>query len=316
MFFWGSGVQRFSSATAINLDATTFRAQLAAKLQDLKLTTIVGARLGPLIDGALPEGVTYRDFLSTDRSPRLRNFVDRFLNDLVCATDERQGADVVYSILPSRDAEVVPGTAQGQLWKSFVAIKPSRKLLFDTRTTEIAALPSHANVPDGCSVIPPASFDEHRGICERFVTHLAATERDTAELEAITADFDEQSYPMWLAVLRSSSPPLDREWGEFRQDELLNVFRGRLRELSVADERAEQLVTQLQLDHLQARGVLTTATPTEPTHGGNVTSAKELRDRRARDLLHAAVDKMNYEQMQNLSLPFGILLQLAESLSA
>lgn len=271
----------------------------------------MGAQLAPLIDGCLPAGTTYRNYLPAGEPSRLRSFVARYLVDLVLPTDERRGSDFLYRIIHAVSDEGALGRGDGRLWKSFVALKPSRHLVYDGETAEIGILESLGEASEAIRTIPAVSFAEHAGICRQFYEQLVKSGDEQPLLKALLADFHPQTYPMWLHALRTSRPPLDKEWGAFRQTAILSLFEGRLGALDVHGERAKQLVLQLRRDHEQSMR----SKAVEPVAGAESTPQasapvppRDAKEKRARDALHAAVDRMSYEQILSLPLPFGVML--------
>lgn len=293
------------------LDVDGLSSALAPKLLDLQAATIVGAQLAPLIDGCLPAGTTYRNYLPAGGPSRLRSFVERYLVDLVLPTEERRGSDFLYRIIHAVPDEGAVGRGDGRLWKSFVALKPSRHLVFDSETAEIGILESLGEASKAIKTIPPVSFAEHASLCQQFYEQLVKRGEEQPLLKALLSDFHPQTYPMWLHALRTSRPPLDKEWGAFRQAAILSLFEERLGALDVRGERAGQLVLQLRRDHEQsmrskaAEPVASAdATPQAPTP----IPPRDAKEKRAREALHAAVDRMSYEQIMSLPLPFGVML--------
>lgn len=293
------------------LDVAALTAALAPKLRDLRVATIVGAQLAPLIDGCLPAGTTYRNYLPADEPSRLRSFVARYLVELVQPTDERSGSDFLFRIIHAVQDEGAIGRGDGRLWKSFVALKPSRHLVYDSQTAEIGFLESLGEASEAIKTISPVTFAEHADICRKFYEQLVKDGDEQPLLQALLADFHPQTYPMWLRALRTSRPPLDKDWGGFRQAEILGLFEERLGALDVQSERAKQLVLQLQRDHEQSMRSKTAepASTAESTpQAAASTLPRDAKERRAREVLHAAVDRMSYEQIISLSVPFGVML--------
>jgi hypothetical protein len=274
---------------------------------------VKGALLAPLIDSCLPAGTTYRTYLPLNETPRLRNFVELQLSELVRPTDERSGSDIIYSIIHAVRSDSVLVRADGQLWRTFVALAPTKQLVYDRKTAEIGLLELLAEAPEPLSLVRSVTFDEHRKICVEFYAHLESRGEAVPLLKELLQAFEPQSYPMWLRILRTSSPPLDKEWGKCRQQALLQIFRERLTAIAVPLERIGQLELQICRDHEQAilrkTGTQTPAAESVASISSNPTP-KDAKEKRARELLHVAVDRMSYEQMQSLLIPFGTLLDL------
>jgi hypothetical protein len=108
------------------------REQLRSRLSTQ--STVLGSTLVPLINNILgPAG--YQSLFPDGEKPQLRKVVECFLSDFIIPTEQRQGSDFVYEIIPPSPTQERP--AAGQLWKSFVAVKPSYKIAFDHATASI-----------------------------------------------------------------------------------------------------------------------------------------------------------------------------------
>ncbi len=300
------------------LDVAGLTAALAPKLLDLRVATIVGAQLAPLIDGCLLAGTTYRNYLPADEPSRLRSFVERYLVDLVLPTHERRGSDFLYRIIHAVQDEGAIVRGHGRLWKSFVALKPSRHLAYDSQTAEIGILESMGEASEAIKTISPVTFAEHAVICRQFYEQLVKDGDEQPLLKALLADFHPQTYPMWLHALRTSRPPIDKDWGGFRQEAILGLFEERLGALDVQGERAKQLVLQLRRDHeesMRSKSVEPAATAESTPQAAAPTPPRDAKEKRAREALHAAVDRMSYEQIIALPVPFGVMLDATDALT-
>lgn len=294
------------------LDTGVLVAGLARLLSEKRAQYLPGAQLAPLVNQLLPQGSTFRSYLPSDRPQRLSSFVERYLPDsLVRATGLRQGSDLIYEITYSVDAAEVM-TQQGKLWRSFVAVDPSTRLVYDPQTAAITWLDKSIETPKDCSELASVSLVEHRQMCQQFVRDLAATGVTVPGMDEVLEDFDELSYAKWLRLLRSVKP-LDRKWGEYRHQEILSLYDKRLAELGVDEQRREQLKEELARDRGAARSkpVRAEAAPARAPQG--VTDSRAHRERRAREVLRAAADTLSYEQILALQLPLGVMLDVLDA---
>lgn len=303
------------SPNGLELDVVSLRNCLAPQLLELSSETITGSRLAPLIDACL-RPANYRSYFPINESPRLRNFVEKYLGELVSPTDERSGVDPIYRIAH------VAGTANttlqptGQLWRTFAALTPTQQLSYDRETAELGLVDPLAEETETVVFIPSVSFPEHRRICEDFYLLLVKRGQEVPLLQALLKEFEPNAYPVWLRTLRTSRPPLDKEWGHYRQEALLALFRTRLANLNVPMLRIGQLELQLARDHehiIQKKVGKNVATKESSTAVEVALPAKDSKEKRTRELLHAAVDRLSLEQMQSLLVPFGVLVDVLHS---
>jgi hypothetical protein len=268
-----------------------------------------------MIAAAMPDGTSYRDHIPSDGPARLKTFVEMYLDGVAHPTDDRRGVDLIYRIVHAvSDTTQVREHASGSAWRTFVALNPSRQLAYDSETAELCVLPLLADAATvNVVAIEAVSLNEHRVICQQYFDRLSAELPCYEVLGALLKDFRSETYPMWLRTLRLAKPPMDKEWGKFRQQALLELFRGRLAALKVPHERVEQLVVQLQRDHENL--MLTKSEDPATAQAGSALGvaqplSKDQKERRTREALHAVVDRLTYEQMLNLSVPLGAVFDL------
>jgi hypothetical protein len=307
------------SNTQPELDVPALRERLIPILRDLGVPRVTGARLAPLIESALPVGTGYRLYVPEAKSAALRTFVEKYLQGVIVPSNDRSGTDPLYDIVHVAAAVAGEIRTDGQLWRTFVAVSPTKQMYFDRNTAELNLREPVADESADIAVINSVSFEEHVSICREFYSSLEAEGSDAPMLKALLDEFTPHLYPMWLRTLRLSKPRLDQKWGEFREATILRLFKRRLISLNVDATRAEELTIQLSRDHDQLRkdkGNLTTQAPVAAVLNAPAHPLKDTKEKHARDLLHAVIDRMNYEQMQNVPIPFGIVLDLVKNTAA
>lgn len=285
-----------------------FPQRLADLLKKRSGRHITGAQLAPLIATALGQDHTFRDFLPQGEPARLRTFVERFVpSNLLLPTDLRKGSDYFFDIVGSNEPATAALSQRGRLWRSFVSINPQSKLVFDRTTVTVKALPSEIEPPADCVEIAPVALHEHAEICRAFVAKLRDDERVVPGLDKVLIDFDQTSYPRWLKALRAV-PPLDRHWGEFRHQALLSLFCERLKGVGVREERVPELRAELARDYDAARLPAQAVVPIDIA--ASALRVGDDREKRARELLRLAAEKLPLEQLQAIQLPLGVILEL------
>lgn len=119
-------------------------------------------------------------------------------------------------------------------------------------------------------------------------------------------------YQRWLQMLRARKP-LDREWGHFRNEELLSLYEQRLRQLGAPEDRAQQLKKELFLDHEVARAPKKAADALVAAEAAS-NAPRDNRERRARELLRVASERLPLEQLLSVQLPVSVILDLTAHL--
>lgn len=279
--------------------------QLRTRLLALQKARIVGAKLAATVSQLLPDGQSYRDLLPAhaDReTASFRQFVEWCLSDAVVPTAERRGSDILYDIVGSGQ-EVIP--EPGELWRAFVAVRPKLHLVLDQRKALLSAVPHPAQVSSPRVVLSPLSLAEHREICNRYLRQLSKQGTQVPQLEEVLADYTASSYAKWLKILRGHAPPLDREWGEFRKNAVLEIFEQRVNAFELGGEKLAHLMEQFAKD--------TPGADRDPAQSSDATAVQssppELLEGQVRRRLHAVIDRMTLEQMNALLIPFSLFPQ-------
>lgn len=281
-----------------------FLEQLHERLLGLKKARIAGAKLASIVQGLLPEGKSFRDFLPADvdkETASFRVFAERSLSAVVTITSNRRGTDVLYDIINSgQDVEPEPG----DLWRAFVSVKPQLQLILDTKGSLLSAVePSVAVSVDHVQVMP-VSLGEHKSVCEAYLRVLKKRGATPSQFEEVLQDYTVASYAKWLKVLRTHTPPLDREWGEFRRREMLVLFGKRLEALDLRKTQATQIAEQFANDAPKtAAPSLHIDLPAAPLAA--VPPSETVEDQ-VRRRLHSVIDRMTLEQMNALLIPFSL----------
>lgn len=300
---------------ATQLPDEQIRERVGSALSRLSTHKILGAQLGELVNRALWPHGTYRDYRIPGAPPKLRGFVDRVLGGLVELTSERQGNDTYYRVIGAAAPEPTPvpplAPDAGKLWRTFVAVNSFQRIVFDPSigALSVAGL---SEIPESSIVLPSATLAEHRAILVAFLAELQSKGRSVPALVEIEANYSAQSYPLWLKVLRAEQPPLDKEWGQFRQSRLVELFKSRLSQFDLSEERIGQLATELVRDHQQVVASKVAATKARLVEA-IAAEGMSTKEKRAREALHRMIDRLSFEQLQQLQLPFGAMLPMLGS---
>lgn len=290
------------------------RAALAANLERLlrekrPAPLLPGSQLANYINEAL--GKSFREYFAPTEVPRLRTFVKRYVDPkLVQFTATKQGEDNMFSI--PEQASTVEMAHQGSLWKTFVAVKPAGTLVYKPETASVSFLSLGLPVPEDCVAIEPVNLDEHREFMLAFCQQLEVQGHDATQLRSVASGQSDGLYQYWLAALRARKP-WDRHWGEFRRDKVLELYERRLHAAGASADRAAQLRRELEDDHEVARAPKVAAAATVAANlasGAPAGGSREQREKRAREMLRHAADRLSYEQLLAIQLPLGVLLDL------
>lgn len=276
--------------------------QVRPRLLALKKARVAGAKLASIVEQSLPAGQTFRDFLPDDvdrNTASFRVFAERNLTEVVTLTSERRGTDLLYNIVDSgQDIEPEPG----DLWRAFVSVKPKLRLILDKKTLVLSAVTLQVSASADHTVISPVSLSEHKDVCDAYLQELKKQGIQAQQLDEILLDYTAASYTKWLRILRAHTPPLDRQWGEFRKQAMLRIFGKRLQALDLGGEQFTAIRDQLANDDRRAAN-----TPVQPVAvTPEAAQLEETVEDHARRRLHSVIDRMTLEQMNALLIPFSL----------
>lgn len=294
------------------LDRAAFAARLDQELRILGVPLLPGSQLAKLVNSALGEGRSFRDYLSSTEPSKLRTFIERFVpSEVVRPTEKRQGSDILFAV--PHEVSNFSLAQDGRLWRALVAVNPNSQLVFNHRTGAVSDLPVGLPVPDDCVLVERVQPFEHLQLRVDFCDFL---QRGGVSLDGLREAATEESegyYQRWLQLLRARKP-LDREWGQFRDEQLLNLYVSRLRQLGATEERAQQLRQELFLDHEVARAPKKAADALVASEAAG-TAPRDNREKRARELLRIASERLTLEQLLSIHIPVGAILDLTAHLS-
>lgn len=289
--------------------ATEMRDSLRAALAAKQLTQVVGAQLVPLINEALKSsGTSYKELFAPGVKPSLRLFVETWLRDVVLPTARKQGADYFYQVATSVDLAAKLQPTEGELWRTFVSVKPTQKLVYDDESRSVRVMALDADV-DPKLVIASVAVGEHKQMCENFAARLREDGMAPAGIDDLLQTYSAESYPAWLRLLRANNPPLDSQWGEFRHNQIVQLFARRLEGAGASPDAVEQIKLELRraYEATTSRGhVAKTVVPATPVSA----EARAPAEDKARALLHSVIDRATYEELREIRIPFGLVIDL------
>jgi hypothetical protein len=151
-------------------------------------------------------------------------------------------------------------------------------------------------------------MEEHKDMCSGFADRLKQEGTATPAIDQILESYSANSYPAWLRVLRRNSPPLDKAWGAFRHNQIARIFGQRLNALGVEDSRLEALKQKLLQDQVAAQARPTAVPPVLAVE--QALEEGRLTEKRAREMLRAAIDRCSYEELREIRVPFGLVIDI------
>lgn len=254
---------------------------------------ILGSKLAMDLKAAVP------DWSAEEFGARsLRDFIVSNVDGVVVAG--RSGMDVVYSTSAPKDgppARAAKAEPAADAWRAWVSPNSPFALAFNTANGNTVLIKRAAAVPEGHVRIEPTTVEEHRAIARDFLDSVAEPARDT--LRAIVDSPDEQWWRRWLAELKKLGDLAT--WNTFRHERLRELLKARL-DASGLDETARS------------------------TAAGTVAQSRQPRPRKrsrapqtrndVRVVVAAVIEKMSEEDLRDLKLPVGLVLDVLDEMKS
>ncbi|MDX9723016.1 MAG: hypothetical protein RBU37_19860 [Myxococcota bacterium] len=254
---------------------------------------ILGSKLAMDLKVAVP------DWSAEEFGARsLRDFIVSNVDGVVVAG--RSGMDVVYSTSAPKDgppARAAKAEPAADAWRAWVSPNSPFALAFNTANGKTVLIKRAAAVPEGHVRIEPTTVEEHRAIARDFLDSVAEPARDT--LRAIVDSPDEQWWRRWLAELMKLGNLAT--WNTFRHERLRELLKARL-DASGLDETARST----------AAGTVAQSRPPRPRKRSH--ADQTCND--VRVVVAAVIEKMSEEDLRDLKLPVGLVLDVLDEMKS
>lgn len=297
--------------------------QSLVRWQATRGSLLLGAQLGQLV-GDVIHPASLKGFGG------LKALVERELLSLVVPVSEPGSADIRYQIvLPPGEAVLATPThdltlegerkvAGAELWRLFANPRLGTTLAANTAGDVFAAAAEH-QLSTGLIVLRKLTSEDYRLLAGQFAATLPASadrERMQAALQA------PEFYNGWIATLRQArTPEMNplKQWEAVRAEHVARRLGDELRNANVDDARAAEIVAAARPNlsaqasrvamgtdaaHGQASAVATTPPPSAVR---GVTDDTSL----MREMLHLAIDKMALNELLEIRIPAGLLLEIS-----
>lgn len=262
-----------------------------------------GSQIHQIILDAAP-GIDVRSIVGIPVGPgALTKFIETYFQGTVNRIG-MQGGDVLYGI--GDVVRAAPKIENTSIWKAFVSPSAVKFLCLRTSDMKLLVL-DHLDLDDDTHHIARVSGAEHDKIREDFRSSLTESQRAMLDQNVAT----DSSYDTFVAALRLDG--LMKSWGLFRRDAFAELFAARLKAIPVNDELISGITAQL----LESQQALFKEEASKPATAQSSISGRSLEPANAarRDNLEAAkslaksvIDKMTYDELRGIHVPFGAVL--------
>lgn len=222
----------------------------------------------------------------------LREFIESNVDGVLVVG--RSGMDVVYGTSVSKDnSPAVAAKAEpvADAWRAWVSPNSPYALAFKIANGNPVLIKRAANVPEGHVRIKPTTVEEHRAIARDFLNKVAEPAQDT--LRAIVELPDDQWWRRWLAELKKLGDLTT--WNSFRHMRLRELLKDRL-----ADSALGETARSIAAENVGQRS--------QPRLKKRDRVPQARNDVRA--VVAAVIEKMSDDDLRELKLPVGLVLDI------
>jgi hypothetical protein len=281
-------------------------------------STVFGSYLGTQIKKNFPT-------VDLKLAGGLKRFIRQYCQDEVVWV-EKKGGDDVYVHVSKLDellrlrpnAAPLDAITVENPWRIFTSPASRRVLLVQSSTGDLAGHSGIGEAP-GWAHVPKLTVEDHRLIARDFLGSVEVNDR--SELEKILQL--QEFWQPWLHVIRTGfGGRYSTPWWNFRNQRILETFRERLVALQLPPVVVEAAIQHLsQARHsssfLKNRVPSLSAippratdqplprSPIQPAQTALVSTQRATID--LRQLIHAAIEKLDEEQLREIRLPLGAI---------
>jgi hypothetical protein len=279
-----------------------------------------GSQLGQMV-GEIIRPITVRE------CGGLKAMVERELGALVAPLPEAPGSDVRYRILVPPDTSVyqLPSghpiadeheVAGVELWRLFANPRLTAQLAASP-AGEIVVAAADRQLSAGKNLLRKLTSEDYRLLAGQFA---AAWPNDTARQRMQASLQVPEFYNGWIEALRQArTPDLNplKQWEITRAEHVARTLGEQLIAAGVDSARAADIVANARPSS-SPRG---TRIPADSSHTASVSTRYDKVPPRTthpvsedtawmRDMLHLAIDKMSLDELREIRVPAGLLLEV------
>lgn len=256
---------------------------------------VLGAKLGFAITRAFPEVNLKAQYGG------LRPFLERYCSQHVTWTGKRGLDDCYAPASASPESTPRPARDDTNLWQAFtnpeaavgIAVNP-------TAGTVVVADPKE--LAPGFLVLAKMTREDHRKIASEFLPQIDSENRAQFQSSLSSGSF----WPQWTSLIASTQLGRYRgQWLAFRFQRICDILRERLNQIGIQEPR-----TTFFLDLIKDSKRKTSISSTPSRIGKPLSQSQDHAEAISilRHLAHAAIDGMPEEELRQLRIPLGAII--------
>lgn len=247
---------------------------------------ILGAHLANLLRQRCP-GLDIRSF----GSPTLSSFIANHVRNVYVAG--RSGMDYIYKKAPQSDGD--EAIAAVNFWRAWVSPNGRYVLWIDRSSGKVSALPRNASVPAGSLRLDPPAVQAHQQVAREFLDRFEVDPE--GKIAALIIPDKQNWWQAWYAALRKAG--LAQRWNAFRRKRMQEILLQDMAKLPLSED-----LRNLAFENIRSSDVA----QTRADDGGLSAVTDGLIQ--ARSIAIKAIEQMSEQELRELRLPFGIVLDV------
>ncbi|MEQ1866881.1 MAG: hypothetical protein ABL996_19760, partial [Micropepsaceae bacterium] len=283
-----------------------------------------GAQIRAFIDAVCPD-FDLRAVAGVPSGPgALAKLINTHFSDIVHLIDRSRG-DPLYEI-GALGVSVGNLATTTNIWVAFANPRLGQQLIYDRSNDKFFLRPSGALLSEHQFAISPIAPQEFRKIAEDFA--ISTPENIRAELQPLLEQ-ESFSYQTWISALKAKYPAHFHQWGLFRVQAIINLFRNRLVGANVPPEKLEAIVNGLIADQASAYRERVASRTRQSVIGGSpigtpisgaqlsgatmsqmalVATIGKSDEFVARDLATLVISNMSLDEIRRIVVPLGAII--------
>lgn len=247
---------------------------------------ILGAHLASLIKQRQPDWDVH-SFGCTS----LSSFIAQHVRSVYVSG--RSGMDYIYKKVPEGEASDAVATAN--FWRAWVSPYGRYVLAIDPSSGKVKALPRNASTPSGHLRLEPPTVQAHQELALEFLSQSGAD--PDGKIAALVLPDKPTWWQAWYAALRKAG--LAPKWNAFRRNRMQQLLLQAIGVLPL-----EQKVKDLAFEEIRSADAIAI----KHTAAKAIDPADSLVQARA--VAIRAIEQMSEQELRELRLPFGVILDV------
>ena len=249
----------------------------------------------------------------------LKQFIAEECKDEVVLI-RKSGSDNVYAHISNVDAPMgIVGNSHSNKtspWRAFSNPNLAVDIIVSPETGEIQVWDFESQPPDSFLRVGKLTREDYREMARDFLPRISQPEVRVQLSDVLKAD---EFWSQWSLILNShKNDGVYTSWIRWRNGEIVTRFRAALVSASLPHNIVEMAVRSLEESHVkvpprESSKFMYPRKPVLPEASRDTSSSIQRNNNRQEDiwaLMHSAIDRMSEDELRQIRLPVGVILDV------